>query len=274
VEGILTFCRDTLKVDNVTAALYTHRHFDHTGGHIPKAMTGGREVTVQGLHTFVEKGVPVAVGRADTEAVSKQSRVDMSVLRALDDGDTVEVGGDGGAVISTLSTPGHTTGSICLQLHGSNSSVLFTGDTLFIGSCGRYDLPESDVRALLASLDRLSKLPRDTLVLPGHNYAAPAHTTIGAESEMNDMMIQAMGLVKSGKIAPSRVAASLALPDYLGVAERLAVLFRTTAPIGELSDVPVGTDGDCGHAHEMLPFFSDDGPCESCGKDQSLHSRL
>mmetsp|Transcript_116737 Transcript_116737/g.330233 ORF Transcript_116737/g.330233 Transcript_116737/m.330233 type:complete len:346 (+) Transcript_116737:85-1122(+) len=239
VDGILRYCNENLGVERVTNALYTHRHFDHTGGTLPRAMTGGHTVTVPGLHSFVERGIDVAVGQGDVEAVAEQSSVDASKIRALVEGDMIAVGGGAGAALTVLCTPGHTTGSICLQLqdHDASSldmspSMLFTGDTLFIGSCGRYDLPESDLSALLASLERLSRLPRQTVVLPGHNYAEAAHTTIGAERTVNNMMLQAMGLVRNGKTVPSSVAASLPLPDYLGVATRLATDVEAVASAG------------------------------------------
>lgn len=245
VDGILRFCSEDLKVERVAAALYTHRHFDHTGGTLPRFLAGGRKVTVPGLRTLLERGVPVAVGAEDVAAVAKQSGVGADAIRALCEGDAVPVGpaGGGGAVISVLCTPGHTTGSVSLHLQAGGCgasfstpsaeapSVLFTGDTLFIGSCGRCDLPESDFGAMLASLERLSRLPSRTLVLPGHNYAAPAHTTIGAERLANDLMIQAMNAASSrgggggsGPLSPSRTAAALPLPDYLAVAARLLPL--------------------------------------------------
>uniref|UniRef100_A0A7S4Q469 Metallo-beta-lactamase domain-containing protein n=1 Tax=Alexandrium monilatum TaxID=311494 RepID=A0A7S4Q469_9DINO len=265
VEGLLRYCQEELRVEKPAAALYTHRHFDHTGGRLPRSMTGGRQVRVPGLHEFAERGITVGVGRDDVEAVAKQTGVDAAAIRSLGDGETLGLGGEGSAVFSVLSTPGHTSGSICLQLKAdaespaaeATSSMLFTGDTLFIGSCGRYDLPESDFRSMLASLDRLSKLPRETVVLPGHNYAAPAHTTIGAEHDTNDIMIQAMGLVKSGRIAPSPVAAFLPLPDYLGVAQRVAASFQATGPVAGVCEGCWDEDEDeCVHGHWPLPFFA------------------
>lgn len=121
VDGILRQCREDLNVKHVAAAVYTHRHFDHTGGHLPRAMTRGQRVTVLGLHTFLERGVPVAVGRDDVEAVAKQSGVDVASIRALGEGDSVTVS-DGPYNLTVLHTPGHTTGSICFQLTSSEAA--------------------------------------------------------------------------------------------------------------------------------------------------------
>eukprot|EP00931_Biecheleriopsis_adriatica_P103289 TRINITY_DN78144_c0_g1_i1.p1 TRINITY_DN78144_c0_g1~~TRINITY_DN78144_c0_g1_i1.p1 ORF type:complete len:324 (-),score=70.31 TRINITY_DN78144_c0_g1_i1:33-1004(-) len=253
VDGIIQHCLKDLGVKAVSSAIYTHRHFDHTGGRLPRAMTRGRTVVVPGLHSFVEQGIPVAVGKDDLMAVAKQSDLAIAKIRALEDGDSVQLhDGDASAELVVLHTPGHTTGSICFLLKASKASaaVLFTGDTLFIGSCGRYDLPESDFKAMLTSLTRLSQLPKETLVLPGHNYARPAHSTIGAERDMNDMMIQAMSLAKPPKgLTPQDAAAALPLPDYLGVAERLAERFRQVAH--------TSSSQECEHGHTPLPFFTE-----------------
>eukprot|EP00929_Paragymnodinium_shiwhaense_P033467 TRINITY_DN18374_c0_g1_i3.p1 TRINITY_DN18374_c0_g1~~TRINITY_DN18374_c0_g1_i3.p1 ORF type:complete len:312 (-),score=35.22 TRINITY_DN18374_c0_g1_i3:35-970(-) len=224
VDGLMKYCHDQLGVKTVSRAVFTHRHFDHTGGLLPKMFTGGREVMLPGLHCFVERGVPVSVGQDDVEATAKQSGVAAQAIEALRDGDSVQVCAEGASTLSVLHTPGHTPGSICFLLkprEGPGPSVIFTGDTLFIGSCGRSDLPESNPTALLASLDRLSQLPEDVCVFPGHNYARPAHSTIGAERAMNGMMVQAMARAKQRMVLPGTVAASLRLPDYLDVCHRL-----------------------------------------------------
>ena len=76
-------------------------------------------------------------------------------------------------------TPGHTPGSVCLGC----GNLLFSGDTLFAGSCGRTDLPGGNVRAMQQSLALLAglPLPDDTQVLPGHE----SFTTLGRERRSN-----------------------------------------------------------------------------------------
>lgn len=65
-----------------------------------------------------------------------------------------------------LETPGHTPGSICL--YNEKESLLFSGDTLFNGGYGRTDLPGGSTAQLIASLEKLNRLPSGTLVYPGH----------------------------------------------------------------------------------------------------------
>lgn len=76
-----------------------------------------------------------------------------------------------------FSTPGHTTGSVCIQA----GSLLFTGDTLFYGGFGRTDLGAGDMDQLAASIDRLYDMDPDLCVLPGHG----TKSTIGYEKENN-----------------------------------------------------------------------------------------
>lgn len=86
---------------------------------------------------------------------------------------------------SCLETPGHTRGGVCYYFEGEK--VIFTGDTLFKGTCGRTDLPGGDGRILAQSLKKLAALPDDVTVYPGHNES----TTIGHEKKTNFFMQQA-----------------------------------------------------------------------------------
>ena len=81
-----------------------------------------------------------------------------------------------GLRISLDLAPGHTPGSVCFTVEGTN--LLFSGDTLFPGGPGNTKLPGADFATIIRSVeDRLFTLPADTLVLPGHGDS----TTIGAE---------------------------------------------------------------------------------------------
>ena len=84
-----------------------------------------------------------------------------------------------------LETPGHTPGCVCYYFE--QEKVIFTGDTLFKGTCGRTDLPGGDGRILAQSLKKLAALPDDIVVHAGHNES----TTIGYEKETNFFMQQA-----------------------------------------------------------------------------------
>jgi glyoxylase-like metal-dependent hydrolase (beta-lactamase superfamily II) len=90
-----------------------------------------------------------------------------------------------GLSFQCLETPGHTRGGVCYYFEAEK--ILFTGDTLFKGTCGRTDLPGGDGRILAASLKKLAALPDDVAVYPGHNES----TTIGHEKKTNFFMQQA-----------------------------------------------------------------------------------
>jgi glyoxylase-like metal-dependent hydrolase (beta-lactamase superfamily II) len=92
----------------------------------------------------------------------------------LSDGQVLEINN---LHLQVLHTPGHTPGSICF-LTGKH---LFSGDTLFQGSVGRTDLPGGSMKQLCNSLKRLSRLPEDTQVYPGHGEI----TSIKKEIETN-----------------------------------------------------------------------------------------
>jgi glyoxylase-like metal-dependent hydrolase (beta-lactamase superfamily II) len=102
----------------------------------------------------------------------------------LTDGDVVEVDG---LRLQVLHTPGHTQGSVCYYSEG----MLFSGDTLFRESIGRYDLPGGNFNQEMNSiLDRLLPLPDETIVLPGHML----ETSIGAERQRNPFIRRALQL--------------------------------------------------------------------------------
>ncbi len=87
----------------------------------------------------------------------------------------------GEGLVRVLHTPGHSPGSICLHLPGA----VLTGDTLFVTRCGRADLQGSDPAALFRSLQRLTALPAETLVYPGHDYGPRPVSDIAFERANN-----------------------------------------------------------------------------------------
>jgi glyoxylase-like metal-dependent hydrolase (beta-lactamase superfamily II) len=132
VAGVLQLVAD--KGWEVAACAFTHRHFDHCGGRVPRAMTGAaQDIELPGVRDFVERGIECGVGQRDAATVAKQSGLALGALRALVEGDTVVIGEH--AALRVLDTPGHTPGSICLLLEAGGPGALFTGDTLFLGSC-------------------------------------------------------------------------------------------------------------------------------------------
>src|SRR5271170_7868150 len=137
--------------------LITHYHPDHLGG----SMAG---MSIEGAARMLERvKAKVYVNKADA-------------------GDTLKLGD---LTITFLHTPGHTPGSQCFLVEGN----LVSGDTLFVNSCGRVDLPGSDPEAMYYSLNRtLRSLPDTTVVFPGHAYSSESYTTIGDQKRHNMYM--------------------------------------------------------------------------------------
>jgi len=168
---------DTAAADDmtITGALVTHTHQDHVGGSLASWGMPGRIPGVEELLARVT--ARVYVHKAEREFLPGLG----SDLVKVDNHDTLEVGR---LTLRFLHTPGHTPGSQCFLVDGR----LISGDTLFIGSCGRTDLPGSDPSAMYDSLTRrLGALPDDTLLFPGHNYGGPS-STLGDEKRQNPFM--------------------------------------------------------------------------------------
>lgn len=157
----------------LTGALVTHYHPDHVGGSI-----FGHNIA--GLAEFVSKrSVKVHVNELESDGVKLVTGLSESDLEKHRGGDEIAIGD---ITLSFLHTPGHTPGSQCFLAAGA----LVSGDTLFIGGCGRVDLPGGDPDAMYHSLTQvLAKLPSDTVLFPGHNYASKPVSTIGDERREN-----------------------------------------------------------------------------------------
>jgi len=159
----------------ITGALVTHTHQDHVGGSLADWGMPGRIPGLEELLTQVP--AKVYVQRAEREFL----RGFGSDLVKVEGGTELPVGR---FTITFIHTAGHTPGSQCFLVDGR----LISGDTLFIRSCGRTDLPGSDPKEMYTSLTtRLGALPDETVVFPGHNYGGIA-TTIGDEKRRNPMM--------------------------------------------------------------------------------------
>jgi len=132
----------------------THHHADHTAGN---------NNLRSGFHAKI--------------VAHRLSRVDKDV--SVVDGDIIRVGG---VAIRVIHTPGHSSDSICLLAENK----LLTGDTLFVGECGRTDLSGGSAEDMYHSLfDKLMKLDDSIEVYPGHDYGSKPHSTIGAERRTN-----------------------------------------------------------------------------------------
>ena len=83
--------------------------------------------------------------------------------------------------VEIIKTPGHTSGSVCIMISDGDRKALFTGDTLFSGSCGRTDFPTGSSAEMMSSLKMLSTLDDAVEVYPGHG----SHSDIGTEKQYN-----------------------------------------------------------------------------------------
>jgi hydroxyacylglutathione hydrolase len=136
----------------------THSHFDHVLGNKQLAEMTGAKI-IQHKNSPLEKQIPV------------------------DDGERIKLGK---IEIKVLHTPGHSKDSICLIADGK---LLFTGDTLFIGNCGRTDLPGSDpVEMYHSLLDKIARLDESLIVYPGHDYGPTPTSTINVQKNTNHVL--------------------------------------------------------------------------------------
>ena len=100
----------------------------------------------------------------------------------LEDGSIVKVGD---LKVKVVHTPGHSPDSSCYIVSGH----VFTGDCLFVGDCGRVDLPGSSVEQMYDSLFRkVRTMDEDLIVCPGHHYGKTGTSTIGDEKRTNDTL--------------------------------------------------------------------------------------
>jgi len=148
---------DVLKKNKWKAkyVINTHSHFDHILGNEQVAEITGANI-IQHESSQVSKHISVS------------------------EGDIVNVGD---IPIRILHTPGHSVDSMCLIVDGH---LVFTGDTLFVGNCGRVDLPGSNAKEMYTSLlEKVAKLDESLIVYPGHDYGPSPTSKIGKEKMTN-----------------------------------------------------------------------------------------
>jgi len=135
-------------------AINTHQHPDHVSGNDELARATGAKIVAH---------------------ESSRNRKDISAK----DGGTLQVGS---LELKLIHTPGHSPDHVCVLVNGK----LMTGDALFVGECGRTNLPGGSSEQMYDSLfNKLMKLPDDVEVYPGHDYGAKPHSTIAYEKSHN-----------------------------------------------------------------------------------------
>ncbi len=144
----------------------THAHFDHTNA--IELLLHKTDVPV---YAHPDE---ILYAKSGTNIVGDLGRT----VKAVQAGEKLRLGE---TEIEFLHTPGHTPGSQCLMVSGH----LITGDTLFIGGCGRADLPGGDAATLFRTLRRLGTLPGTLEVCPGHDYGSAPRRLLSEEVQHN-----------------------------------------------------------------------------------------
>ena len=150
--------------------LLTHGHYDHT-------------TALPALHRVYPQA-DIYIHQADANGAGSTLfplAGEVDDLKLYDEGDVIRLGDH---EIQVLHTPGHSPGSVTLKVE----DVLFTGDTLFAGSCGRTDLRGGSYEQIMQSLKRLGELKGDFHVCPGHE----ATSTLERERRSNPFLMEAM----------------------------------------------------------------------------------
>ena len=165
---------------NLKMALITHHHWDHLGG------------------------IGDLKKKTDCEIIGADAKRISGVDRVVNDGNIIKAGQYN---IRVISTPGHTKTSVCYYLEPSddNVGILWTGDTMFIGGCGR--IFECDAETMLDSLLKLADLPDDTLVYCGHDYTIENYEFALSIEPKNTIFKQRLNEVRRSALSvPSTIA--------------------------------------------------------------------
>jgi len=150
-DVLQTIERNNMKIKYI---VNTHYHFDHTIG-----------------NDFMVKSTGAKIIQHKESALKNDMKVS--------DGDKIKFGD---SELTVFHTPGHSKDSMCLV----GDDKIFSGDTLFVGNCGRIDLPGGNARELYHSLfDVVSKMNENFVLYPGHNYGSSVSSTIGKEKKTN-----------------------------------------------------------------------------------------
>lgn len=153
LDTIIDFMKENSLVNKFV--INTHSHFDHTVG-----------------NDSVSKNTGAKIMQHTSSPLFKDIE--------LRDGDLIPFGK---STIKVVHTPGHSRDSICLVI---DNEFLITGDTIFVGSCGRLDLPGGSPEEMYDSIyGKLINMKRELKILPGHHYGSSKTSTLQKEIETN-----------------------------------------------------------------------------------------
>jgi len=153
--------------------LNTHSHVDHVMGNAEMVKKTGAKIIIHEEEAEYLIRTPSYLLEMFNATPSPAADI------LVKEGDVIQVGQVG---LQVIHTPGHSPGGISLYMDG----MIFTGDTLFVGSVGRTDFPSSSWEGLEASIrKKLYVLPGNTVVFPGHNYGSTPTSTIHYERQHN-----------------------------------------------------------------------------------------
>ena len=156
------------------AVFLTHGHFDHIN-HIEEI----NEATGCAMYVHSADADKLEDPVKNVSYLFSENLVLNVPVKTLSDGDVIEIGN---LKFTVIHTPGHTEGSVCYHCSDEENEVLFSGDTLFRNSVGRWDFPGGDKKILFKSINILcTRFPKETPIFPGHGES----TTIGTELASN-----------------------------------------------------------------------------------------
>ena len=206
--------------------LVTHHHWDHTGGvaelkeRTGCEVIGGDRQRIPGIDRVVSDGQRLTI--ADTE-------------------------------IQVIATPGHTRSSVCYYVSpagGNANGILWTGDTMFTGGCGR--LLECDAQTMWDSLTKLSRLPDDTLVYCGHDYAEEDYEFASGIEPDNEAVRQRLDEIREARAAGTHTVPSTMLGERTTNPFLRADTPELRAAVGMPNAKPVGVFAELRRRKDMF----------------------